>query len=263
VDPKTDILYIGFDTHKQQVIDSHYDLLASEARVAAFLAIARGDLPQESWFKLSREHAFAYGEFVLLSWTGTMFEYLMPAIWMRSYPDTLIARTLDAAVKVQKAYANSRGLPWGISESGHSVRDGSGNYGYLAFGLPEIAVSAEATAGPVIAPYASFLTLSIDPDEAISNLRRMVSADWVGTYGLYEAIDFRQSQTSPAITREWMAHHQGMSLLAIVNLLCDSVVQRWFHDNAMVQSVERLLHEVAPNTETLKSRLYEHKVTKH
>ena len=262
VDPKTDILFIGFDTKKHQTIDSHYDLLASEARVAAFLAVARGDLPQESWFKLSRDHALAYGEFVLVSWTGTMFEYLMPAIWMRSYPDTLLARTLEAVVRVQRSFAHSRGIPWGISESGHSTRDDAGNYGYFAFGLPSIAVSAEATAGPVVSPYSTFLALTIDPEEAMSNLRRMVSADWVGPYGLYEAIDFRQSQERPEITREWMAHHQGMSLLAVLNLLYDNVVQRWFHDNAVVQSVERFLHEIAPNAEDLKARLYEHKSAK-
>jgi cyclic beta-1,2-glucan synthetase len=261
-DPKTDILFIGFDVKEQQIINSHYDLLASEARVAAFLAIARGDLPQESWFKLSREHASAYGDFVLLSWTGTMFEYLMPAIWMRSYPDTLLARTLEAVVRVQRAFGISRGVPWGISESGHSVRDDSGNYGYFAFGIPDIAVSADATAGPVISPYSTFLTLSIAPEEALSNLRKMVSAGWLGAYGLYEAIDFRRTQERPEVTREWMAHHQGMSLLAILNLLCDSVVQRWFHDNAVVQSVERLLHEVPPNLEDLKMRLYDRKSAK-
>jgi cyclic beta-1,2-glucan synthetase len=262
VDPKSDILFIGFDAKREEIINSHYDLLASEARVAAFLAIARGDLPQESWFKLSRDHAFAYGDFVLLSWTGTMFEYLMPAIWMRSYPDTLLARTLDAVVRVQRAFASSRGLPWGISESGHSTRDDSGNYGYFAFGVPDIAVSADATSGPVISPYSTFLALSIDPEEAIANLHRMVSADWLGTYGLYEAIDYRHSKERPEITRAWMAHHQGMSLLAIVNLLCDSVVQRWFHANAMAQSVERLLHEVAPDPEALKLRVYERNSTK-
>jgi len=263
VDPKTDILFIGFDAKKEQAIESHYDLLASEARVSAFLAIARGDLPQESWFKLSRDHALAYGDFVLISWTGTMFEYLMPAIWMRSYPDTLIARTLDAVVRVQKTFAHSHGIPWGISESGHSEKDEAGNYRYFAFGVPEIAVSAEATAGPVVSPYSTFLALSIDPEQALSNLRRMVSAEWSGTYGLYEAIDFRRSKSRPELTREWMAHHQGMSLLAIVNLLCDSVVQRWFHDNATVQSVERLLHEVPPNVEALKARVYDRKSSKN
>jgi hypothetical protein len=262
VDSKNDILSIGFDVRKLQIIESHYDLLASEARVAAFLAIARGDLPQESWFKLSRDHALAFGDFVLLSWTGTMFEYLMPAIWMRSYPDTLISRTLTAVVRVQRAFAHSLGLPWGISESGHSVRDDSGNYAYFAFGVPDIAVSAEAAPGPVISPYSTFLTLSIDPEEALSNLRRMVSAGWLGTYGLYEAIDFRQSQASPEVARAWMAHHQAMSLLAILNLLCDSVVQRWFHDNAIVQSVERLLHEVPLSPEVLKSQLYDHRSMK-
>jgi len=259
VDHKTEILSIGCDARKGEILPSHYDLLASEARVAAFLAIARGDLPQESWFKLSRDHASAYGEFALVSWTGTMFEYLMPALWMRSYPDTLLARTLDAVVRIQRAFAQTKGLPWGVSESGHSERDDTGNYGYYAFGVPDVAVSAEATAGPVISPYSTFLTLSIAPDEALSNLRGMVSADWLGPYGLYEAIDFRRSNARPEVIREWMAHHQAMSLLAIVNLLCDSVVQRWFHDNAIVQSVERLLHEAPRSLEDLKASAIESK----
>ncbi len=257
VDRKTEILSIGCDARKGEILPSHYDLLASEARVAAFLAIARGDLPQESWFRLSREHASAYGEFALISWTGTMFEYLMPALWMRSYPDTLLARSLGAVVRIQRAFAQTKGLPWGVSESGHSERDDSGNYGYYAFGVPDVAVSAEATAGPVISPYSTFLTLSIAPDEAMINLRRMVSADWSGPYGLYESIDFRRSKTRPEVIRAWMAHHQGMSLLAILNLLCDSVVQRWFHDNAIIQSVERLLHESPRSPEDLKASAIE------
>ncbi len=259
VNQKTEILSIGCDARKGEISPNHYDLLASEARVAAFLAIARGDLPQESWFKLSRDHASAFGDFALISWTGTMFEYLMPALWMRSYPDTLLARTLDSVVRIQRAFAQAKGLPWGVSESGHSERDDSGNYGYYAFGVPDVAVSAEATAGPVISPYSTFLTLSIAPDEALSNLREMVSADWLGPYGLYEAIDFRRSNARPEVIREWMAHHQAMSLLAIVNLLCDSVVQRWFHDNAIIQSVERLLHEAPISLEDLKASAVESK----
>jgi hypothetical protein len=257
VDPGRQILSIGYDMGAHRTHENCYDLIASEARIATFLAIARGDLPQQSWFKLSRDHTYAYGHFILLSWTGTMFEYLMPALWMRSYPGTLIARTQDACVYVQRAFAQSHDLPWGISESGYSAKDYAGHYVYHAYGVPCVALSDEATAGPVISPYSTFLALSVDAPEALRNLRRMASAGWVGSYGFYEAADYSTSPHKPVLIREWMAHHQGMSLLAVVNLLRDNIVQRWFHDNALVQSTERLLHEMPVSKAILGSRLYE------
>lgn len=243
IDSRSEILAIGYDATSECLMQSHYDLLASEARVASYLTIARGDLPQESWFRLSRDHALAFGQHVMLSWTGTMFEYLMPAIWMRSYPDTLLSRNLRAAIVVQMAFAKLQGIPWGISESGHGERNEAGHYGYHAFGIPQMAIFSEATAGPVVSPYSTFLALNIEPDEALKNLRWMENEGWCGQYGFYEAIDFRQSVGRPETIREWMVHHQGMSLLAILNLLSNNVVQEWFHDNAMVQSAERLLYE--------------------
>ncbi len=248
VNPDRQILSIGYDTGTSRIHENCYDLIASEARIATFLAIARGDLPQPSWFKLARDHTSAYGRYILLSWTGTMFEYLMPALWMRSYPNTLIAQSQDACVHVQRAFAMPLNTPWGISESGYSQKDDAGHYLYHAFGVPRIAISVEVKAGPVISPYSSFLALSVDPTEALSNLRRMASAGWTGAYGFYEAADYSHSSQKPVLIREWMAHHQGMSLLAIVNLLRDGVLQRWFHETPLVQSTERLLHEVAPRS---------------
>lgn len=253
VHPERQILSIGYDLSNDQIHDSCYDMIASEARIATFLAIARGDLAQQSWRNLSRDHVCAYGRFLLLSWTGTMFEYLMPALWMRSYPDTLIARSQEACVFVQRAFARAMRIPWGISESGSSRRNACGDYHYEAYGIPRIALSFEVTAGPVVSPYSTFLALSIDTREAIANLKRMVRAGWVGPFGLYESVDYSNDLRSPVITREWMAHHQGMSLLALLNLQRDNIVQSWFHDNPLVQSAELLLQEIPVSEALLKS----------
>ncbi len=248
------VLSIGYDAGAQQIHSSTYDLFASEARLAAFLSIARGDLPQQSWFRLEREQAYAAGQFLPYSWTGTAFEYLMPGLWMRSYRGTLAAQTESACVQVQRAFGRSLGIPWGISESGSALINDSGDYSYHAYGLPSIALSPEATAGPVISPYSTFLSLGSDSREALSNLLRMKSAGWVGAYGFYEAADYTASLRKPVLVREWMAHHQGMSLLAIANLLDDHVVQRWFHANAIVQANELLLNEVPASKAALMAR---------
>jgi cyclic beta-1,2-glucan synthetase len=255
VNPGRSVLSIGYDVRNQRVHDACYDMLASEARVATFLAIARGELPQQSWFKLARDHTFAFGSHIVMSWTGTMFEYLMPALWMRSYPNTLLADILQGCVRVQQAFARSIGIPWGISESGAARRDDAGNYGYHAFGVPQIALSNDATAGPVVSPYSTLLALIVDPVEAIRNLRHMASAGWVGPYGFYEATDYTTSTHRGDLVREWMAHHQGMSLLAVLNCLCDNIVQEWFHANALIQSSELLLHETQISKAALKAMM--------
>jgi cyclic beta-1,2-glucan synthetase len=257
VDPGRRILSIGYDVRAKKLHESCYDLIASEARVATFLAIARDEIPQQSWFKLGRDHARAFEQFVLLSWTGTMFEYLMPVLWMRTYPNTLISRTIASCVQVQRAFARQFRIPWGISESGASGRDHAGHYHYHAYGVPQIALWIEATAGPIISSYSTFLALGVDSVAAVRNLRRMDSDGWVGPFGFYEAADFTANEGTPALVREWMAHHQGMSLLAILNLLHDNVVQRWFHSNPQVQSAELLLHELPVSNAMLKARLQE------
>ncbi|MGB6691201.1 MAG: glucoamylase family protein [Terracidiphilus sp.] len=257
VHPYTQMLSIGYDADSRKLHDACYDLLASEARIATFIAVARGDLPQESWFKLSRDHTLAYDRLLLLSWTGTMFEYLMPALWMRSYPHTLIARTLAACVDVQRAFANSLNIPWGISESGFARKNDDGHYDYQAFGIPAIALKYDATAGPVVSPYSTFLALGVDSIAALRNLHRIASAGWVGPFGFYEAIDFSVKSGKPVPVREWMAHHQGMSLLAVVNLLRGNTVQEWFHSIPLMQSAEIVLHEMPMSKGFLLAKLKE------
>jgi hypothetical protein len=237
------LLSIGYDMEPKKLHPACYDMLTSEARIAAFVAIAKGDVPQQVWFKMGRTHTMAYGRSILISWTGTMFEYLMPALWMRSYPDTLVSRTLVANVYVQRAYGREHHIPWGISESGYAAKTEDGHYHYQAFGIPQIALKWDATAGPVVSPYSTFLALGIDPKEALRNLRRMAAHGWVGAYGFYEAADYMESPREPRLAREWMAHHQGMSLLAILNLLDEDKTKQWFHANPELQATELLLHE--------------------
>jgi hypothetical protein len=145
---------------------------------------------------------------------------------------------------VQRVFAHSLNIPWGISESGFARKDDAGHYQYHAFGIPQAALKSDATAGPVVSPYSTFLALGVDPLEALRNLHWMAKAGWVGAYGFYEAVDYSCSPGSAVIVREWMAHHQGMSLLAILNLLHGNVVQRWFHANPLVRSTELLLNEL-------------------
>jgi cyclic beta-1,2-glucan synthetase len=160
-------------------------------------------------------------------------------------------------VYVQQAYGDSLGIPWGVSESASSRKNDHGHYHYFAYGIPRVALWTEATAGPVISPYSTFLALAADPPRALGNLRRMESAGWVGTYGFYEAADYSVSLRAPSLAREWMAHHLGMSLLAITNLLRNNIVQQWFHAHPMIQATEMLLQELPVNVAVLRARLKE------
>jgi cyclic beta-1,2-glucan synthetase len=243
------LLSIGYDGVSHELHSACYDLLASEARIASFIAVAKGDIPQQSWFRLDRSHVLVDGRPALLSWTGTMFEYMMPALWMRTFPNTLIARTLESAVRIQRDHVKN--IPWGISESGFAKMDPQGRYSYQAWGIPALALKYGAEDGPVISPYSTFLALAMSRKEAIANLRRMTAMDWMGNYGFYEAADYTEG-TQPELVRSWMAHHQGMCLLAITNLLKDNIVQHWFHSTPRVRAAELLLHEKPLSKETLK-----------
>ena len=243
------LMAVGFDVNAQEMHPACYDLLATESRTAIFVAIAKEDIPQESWFLLGRAHTLERGRPVLLSWTGTLFEYLMPALWMRTYANTLLERSRAAAVRAQQAYAAVKGVPWGISESAYFKLDEAGNYQYHAFGLPHLALRKPDMNALVISPYSTFLALNIDPWDALRNLRRMDDMGWCGAYGFYEAADYssvrrrRFGRRQPQLVRCWMAHHQGMSLLAVANFLNGNIVQRWFHSERRVQATELLLHE--------------------
>ncbi len=246
-DRRRKLLSIGSDAETGKVHAACYDLLPSEARIAAFLAVANDHIPQESWFQLGRSQIVDSGHATLVSWTGTMFEYLLPAVWMRWYPETLLQRSMDAAVAIQQAYGDEHRVPWGVSECAFAVQDENGVYGYRAFGVPALAVQQEEQR-LVVAPYATMLALDFDPEAAIKNLRGMNRKGFLGRYGFFEAIDFsaaaRRNRREPfAIVQQWMAHHQGMSLLAMANFLRQGVVRNWFHADARVQATELLLQE--------------------
>ena len=248
LNPRRKLLSIGFDGDSHQLNASCYDLLASEARIAVFAAIAKEDIPQESWFLLGRLHTVQDGSPVLVSWTGTMFEYLMPTLWMRTYANTLLERSRAAAVEAQQTFTALKRIPWGISESAYAKTDEAGNYQYYAFGLPQLAMNKADFKALVISPYSTFLALDVDPAGALRNLRAMADKGWFGKYGFYEAADFSPSPQRSwrkryDLVRCWMAHHQGMTLLSIANFLHDSIVQCWFHADPRVQATELLLHE--------------------
>ena len=239
------VMSVGYHVTLGRLEPSSYDLLASEARIASFVAIAKGDIPQQAWFNLGRTHTLSRGERALISWTGTMFEYFMPALWTRLYEGTIIDQTLKAVVRIQREYARRKGVPWGISESACRPEEGS-EPGYAAFGIPELAMKATDPGALVISPYSSFLALGTDPEDAIKNLRRMEEFGWSGRYGFYEAVDY--AEAGGEIIRSWMAHHQGMSLLAACNLLFNNPIQRHFHAEPQVMATELLLHERIPST---------------
>ncbi len=248
LDPGRHLLTIGYEATQDRRLRSCYDLFASESRMAAFVAVAKGDIPQECWFRLGREHTLVEGHPVLLSWTGTMFEFLMPTLWMRTLPETLLGQSLPTCIQAQRMYVAGRQMPWGISEAGYSHVDAEGNYQYHAFGVPTLALQPPPDGSLVIAPYASVLALEFDTAGALSNLRRMKQLGWLGEFGFYESADYSSTaEHDPglryALVRSWMAHHQGMSLLALTNLLAGRPFQRWFHADPRVRATELLLDE--------------------
>ncbi len=244
------LLAIGYNVGERRLDASYYDLLASEARLTTFVGIAQGQLPQESWFSLGRLLTVIGGEPVLLSWTGSMFEYLMPLLVMPTFKNTLLDRTSRAAVQGQIAYGRKRGVPWGISESGYNAIDIHRNYQYRAFGVPGLGFKRGLANDLVIAPYASALALMVAPEEACRNLERLAAEGLEGQYGLYEAVDYTPSRLpiglSSIIVRSFMAHHQGMSLLSLAYLLLDRPMQKRFELDPMFQAAMLLLQERVP-----------------
>ncbi|MBI5860773.1 MAG: cyclic beta 1-2 glucan synthetase [Rhodocyclales bacterium] len=251
------LLAIGYDVGERRLDPGYYDLLASEARLCNFVAIAQGKLPQESWFALGRRLTGTGGEPVLLSWSGSMFEYLMPLLVMPTYENTLLDQTYRAAVATQIAYGRQRGVPWGMSESGYNTVDVHLNYQYRAFGVPELGLKRGLGEDLVIAPYASMLALMVAPEKACLNLQRLAAEGFIGKFGFFEAIDYTLSRQrrgeANAVVRSYMAHHQGMSLLALAYLILDRPMQRRFESEPLFQAVLLLLQERIPKATTLLS----------
>jgi cyclic beta-1,2-glucan synthetase len=244
------IFSIGFNVSEGRPDRAFYDLLASEARLGSFVAIARGDIPVEHWFAMGRPYGAVGRRRVLLSWTGTMFEYLMPLLFQRSYGNSLLDKSTREAVAIQIAYGRKHRVPWGISECAFGDLDLQKTYQYYAFGVPELGLKRSLADKIVVAPYATLLAVSIAPQETVRNLKRLTALGLLSDYGYYEALDYsRQSSRTGergVIVRAYMAHHQAMSLLALDNFLHDNVLQRHFHADPRVRTVEPLLHERIP-----------------
>ena len=246
------LLSIGYNVEERRLDAGYYDLLASEARLCSFVAIAQGQLPQETWFSLGRLLTEVDSGATLLSWSGSMFEYLMPQLVMPSYPDTLLDQTAQHAVLAQIHYGRRRDVPWGISESGYNTVDTRMNYQYRAFGVPGLGLKRGLGQDLVIAPYASTMALMVMPEAACQNLQRLTELGFGGEFGLYEAIDYTPARVprgqTHAVVRSFMAHHQGMSLLSLDYLLRDQPMQKRFVADAEFQATLLLLQERIPRT---------------
>ncbi len=252
-DEQRRIFAIGYQVGERRLDNSFYDLLASEARLTSLLAIARSDVPLEHWWALGRPFGSAYGRLPLLSWSGTMFEYLMPILFTRTHENSLLDRACHDAVHCQIAYAEDRKVPWGISESAFSAVDRHQVYQYRAFGVPALALKRGQERDLVIAPYASALALGVLPVAAARNLRELAAlgaGTVLGNHGYYESIDYSRAREPDGVggivVRCYMVHHQGMSLLAFDNALHDGVMRRRFHSDPRIRATEPLLHEHIP-----------------
>jgi cyclic beta-1,2-glucan synthetase len=244
------LLSIGYIVAEDGLDASCYDLVASEARLASFMAIAAGEVPARHWFRLGREVTPIGRGAALISWSGSMFEYLMPSLVMRAPLGSLIERTNELIVRRQIDYADGLGVPWGISESAYNARDKELTYQYSNFGVPGLGFKRGLSENLVIAPYATALATMVDPGAAAANFNRLAGIGGRGRYGFYEALDFTPSRLpegqTVAVVRAYMAHHQGMTVVAIANALFDGVMRTRFHAEPIVQATELLLQERTP-----------------
>ncbi|HVT79058.1 MAG TPA: glucoamylase family protein, partial [Phycisphaerae bacterium] len=251
-DKSRDQLAIGYNVSDHRRDPSYYDLLASEARIGIFVGVALEQLPQDSWFALGRRLTSAGGRPALLSWSGSMFEYLMPLLIMPTYEETLLDQTYHAVVQYQREYGKQHNVPWGISESGYNTTDAALNYQYRAFGVPGLGYKRGLADDLVIAPYATVMSLMVAPEEAAANMVAMEGMGFTGRYGFYEAVDYTPSRVpsgqNHAIVRSFMAHHQGMSFLSLAYTMLDAPMQRRFLADPLLRANTLLLHERVPRT---------------
>ena len=249
-DSERELLSIGYRVDDGSLDPGYYDLLASEARLASFVAIAKGDLPTRHWFRLGRRLVPLGSNAALISWSGSMFEYLMPSLIMRAPSGSLLEQTNRLVVRQQMRYGVRRGVPWGTSESAYNARDLDFTYQYSSFGIPELGLKRGLAADTVIAPYATALSTMVDPPAAARNFVQLAEAGGRGRYGWYEALDYTRTRlperTSVAVVRAYMAHHQGMAVIAIANALHEGAMRTRFHAEPIIQATELLLQEPMP-----------------
>ncbi len=244
------LLSIGYLVAEGKLDENCYDLLASEARLASFFAIAKGDIPARHWFRLGRSVTPVAHAAALVSWSGSMFEYLMPSLVMRAPAGSLLEQTNRLIVRRQIEYGQSLGLPWGISESAYNVRDLELTYQYSNFGIPDLGLKRGLSESRVIAPYAAALAAMVDPAAAVTNLTRIAAEGGLGSHGYYEALDFTPSrlpeEAKVAVIKAFMAHHQGMTIVAIADTLFNGEMRARFHAEPIIQATELLLQERMP-----------------
>ncbi len=247
---KKHMFSIGYNIEEERLTNSFYDLLASEARQTSFIAIARGEVPLKHWFKLGRALTTIDNYKGLVSWTGTMFEYLMPLIIMKSYKNTLLDETYSFVIRSQHKYGKQRGIPWGASESCFYSLDINLDYQYKAIGVPWLGLKRGLVEDAVSAPYATLMAFLVDPEVAMENLKKLKVEGLEGPYGYYEAVDYTQGRipfgAKRAIIKSFMAHHQGMGLLSLNNYINEYIMQVRFHSDPIVKSARLLLQEKVP-----------------
>ena len=247
-DPSRKLFSIGYSPTTHALDPSNYDLLASEARLASFVAIAKNEVPFSHWFRLGRGLVSTAGETALVSWSGSMFEYLMPLLVMHSFPFTVLGQTYEGALEIQIAYGEERGVPWGISECAYNLRDRHRTYQYRGFGVPALGLKRGLARNLVVAPYASALAAMLDPERALANLQTLERLGLLGTYGFYDSVDYTRPDPGQryTIVRNYMAHHIGMTLVAFSNALLAQLWQQRFHNDPMVRATALLLDERVP-----------------
>lgn len=250
LDPERKLLSIGYSLVENMLDTSCYDLLASESRLASFFAIAKGDVPTLHWMRLGRTSTPIGHGSALISWSGSMFEYLMPSLILRAPVGSLLEQTNRLVVQRQRQYAAGSGIPWGFSESSYNARDIAFTYQYGNFGVPGLGLKRGLSEDRVVAPYATALAAMVDPEEARDNFRHLKQLGAEGRYGFLEALDFTPSRLREdqalALVRSYMAHHQGMTIVAIANAVLDGLVRARFHREPMIQACELLLQERVP-----------------
>ena len=260
-DKNKKLFYIGYNIEEGGFSPSYYDMLESEARQTVFLSVARGEVKPSAWFRLGRTLSTSDGYKGLVSWTGTMFEYFMPTLLIRTYKNTLLDESLKFALRCQKKYGKKRRIPWGVSESGFFSFDSSMNYQYKAFGVPKLGLKRGLAEDSVIAPYASLLALRHDTRAALFNLWRIKRMGAYGEYGFFEAADFTPGRVPKgekyAVVRSYMAHHQGMAMASLVNTLCGDIMQKRFEKWPEVRAALPLLQEKVPVGVSVKNKQHE------
>ncbi len=249
-DTRRSLLSIGFHVPSGRLDDSAYDLLASEARLASYLGIAKGDVRTRHWFLLGRPVTAVGGGAALQSWSGSMFEYLMPSLVMQVPRGGLLDTTAQLVVRRQRKYAEELGVPWGISEAAYNARDLAFTYQYSPFGVPGLGIVRGLAEDVVVAPYATGLAAMVDPGAAASNFERLAQCGALGRYGYYESLDFTPGRVPEgadfALVRCYMAHHQGMTIAGIHGALTGGLMRQRFHSEPIVTATELLLQERAP-----------------